>query len=452
MVAALASHPAEIPAYPNLDRTLEDPLAKAVLDVLQRHADTGSLTNPLQIMEGLRRTGISAFTEIDVQGMFDLLNYGEVNLGVTYKQLLDLWAIRKGVPLFSRHMHLVEVGQEGLLEAIGEMASEAHGYDVGIDRPVISSADWGGASADLSAQERRDAVRQGRVITFPPEYDVLSAHVRRLRHGIISYLSDTGRGKTSLADKFAHHLAQVHGRKVLFFPTEASADDMRFRYVIRHDHTIRLEDLEDGLWDDRCRRITTPYPSGGEVIYIDGGGLEFDIILALAERYRADLFIDLWHDVLISKWRKMQGNESMAQGAALAAFEAYCQRHNRLGFITLQPDKVGRVANRAGNGLRTENAIGSSFYENKSRLALVGSGFKTAEGDTNIPHPFAPPNINNEPTRILIPSGGIIPIGQIKANKNTWGPTGFAQYVYLDPHFDLRAIPASKYEIYRDYL
>jgi hypothetical protein len=269
---------------------------------------------------------------------------------------------------------------------------------------------------------------------------------------MIGILLDTGAGKTIFAgDILPHHWAENNGRNVDVFLTETDVEEMRWRHEIRmisrqFPDTMppTLDELEKGFRDDRCRAVTIPYPSGGRVKYIEAGGMKLEAVLAIARRDKADIVLDVAHDIRFPNKIGERGDEVIMNGLIELAKYAKGQRRNVV--YTVQTDKLGRRESRSNQrSLDASDTSGGSMWENKADIFLVGR-FPRVVGRRSIPHPF-----QDRPV-VMLPDT-YSQLGTLAPVKGRKGGSGYEQLVWREGKwFDIRAIPPDKITAFTEQL
>jgi hypothetical protein len=436
------------PRNEKLDRIgplLADPFAKCAWSALKKVR----AMNPPAMAEAMARNGMPGMTVERLNE--ELLVYGQEGMAApsiewAIKALEELWRARTATPIIEKHMREMQAGLISPAEMGQAIASATAMMASGDSMRSISTDNWSPEWAREIQADQRKLMAAGKLARIPPEFETIQRRVRFMESGILTILMDTGAGKSILVDILAHFWAR-QGLKVDMFITETALKMQLWRYQLREVNRQRgdkplpqVQDLQEGLDDERLAAVTKPCANGGRVKYIAAGGAEISTCLAVMESDKAQVGIfDVAHDFRFSAWMNKSHNETFALMEMLQDVSTRCQAKGQLMVFTLQTDKAGRRNARSGGSLGAADAMGGSPWENKSDWAWTAN-FLTTECNVAIPHPWMK-TAEGRPVSIDIPEGSMLPVGVIKASKGRTGGAGWQQMVWREgQHYDMFGI------------
>lgn len=450
LVATLAYRPGEIADFHDLDDILADPLARHAWQAVKQV----KAPNPVDIAHAMNVANDKEATPDNVRhGILDLASedFETINPLFLHDTLMSLARVRNAAPLYEQFGKEVQVRKLSPLDAWVELGDKLHSIPGSEDEVETWNTDqltpeWRLA---LAAQQAKLA-KESHLATWPDEFTVLRNRVEFLVGRMIGLLMDTGAGKTIFAsDILPHHWAANCGRNVDVFLTETSTEEINWRHEIREvsrqnldTEPPTLDQLEKGYVDDRILRITRPYPCG-RVNYIQAGGMRLEAVLARARRDRADIVLDVAHDIRFPRTRAERQDEAIANG--LVELAKYAKQFRANVVYTVQTDKVGRRESRSMRKLDASDVSGGAVWENKADLFLIGS-FPRITDPANLINPFTSHSINIRPPTYS-------PLGEFLVVKGRKGGSGYSQLIWREGRcFDIRAIPPNLYAFYTEQL
>ena len=450
LVAALAFRPGEIADYLDLDNLLGDPFALAAWQAVKKVKSP----NAIDIAHAMNMANFRDATPENVKEyILDMAekDFEKVNPLYMHETVAHMAGTRNSAPLYDKYSKEVQLRKMTPLDAWAELGIKLQSIPGSADEAETVNTDemtpeWRMALAKQQAALAKEA----HLATWPEEFTVLRHRVEFLVGRMIGLLMDTGAGKTILAsDILPHHWAANCGRNVDVFLTETSTEEITWRHEIReiarrypNDEPLTLDQLEKGYIDQRVLDVTVSYPHG-RVNFIQAGGMRLDAVLSRARRDRADIILDVAHDIEFARTRGERQDEAISRG--LVQLAKYAKQFRANVVYTVQTDKVGRRESRSMRRLDASDVSGGAVWENKADLFLIGS-FPRITETINILHPFTARTVTIHPPTYY-------PLGELMVVKGRKGGSGYSQLIWREGRcFDIRAIPPNLYAVYTEQL
>lgn len=424
----LTKHPEELAIYSKqLDTVLGDaePFIRAYYAALKMV----KVNNPAAIAEAMGKFGLKGVTQEqldkELYEPMKQLRTDELLPQDIIPMLIDLWSKRNSLPVAQEWIAKVESGKMAPLEAFSgmyEQAQQMFGRDDKLE--VVTTDTW--LDMFVKTQDARKAfLKSGRKLpTFSNAIPLLRDVFEWIEPGIISWIADTGAGKSSLCMAEAWNWAREGGYQVVYHSSEMNAQMVQRRYITMMEEATRYSELVFGKDTTSIRGSLMPFPSGGAVHIITSENASLKGILNYAKRVgkngqAAFVVLDLFGDVRLSDFREGK-NETSTEilGNALHHAEKWCSDNNSILMATFQTTiEARREVRNTGRPINLADIAGGQHIESKTSIGL-GVHFPTNRKNTDVKqlHPLLR-DADGKLRRISIAPRAKSPVGILQIQK-----------------------------------
>jgi hypothetical protein len=413
-VAALASYKdgsgqRMLDFYPEVIDYFTDPQAKSFYKAIRIVQDD----NAVAIAKQMTHDGLETEPgEVkDVLGLLD--KYGEVNIDTNVRLLRELHSEDEAGRLLRETQEKLRARKITVQQAAEILNSGLTQLSVHDESEFVSTDDWQ-TKAALMFRDRREAVKSGKLLTWPNDIPTLRKWVPYIDYGTLSMLvAPTGVGKSMFARRVAHWWAREHHRTVLYCSTELTNFQMICRDIA--DRTGKpLDDCLQGNVSEEDLACLTPYPGGGRVIYWEAAGKPLSWVISEATKYKADIIYDYLDMAPELNDSKKGSNEANRIGVFLGELKTYNQHSKTVSFIIQQMDKASQTSTGKGWRPHLLDGKGSSNIAQRPNYGLV-LDFRELKDTLCVPHPIL------KGKQFIQDEGEISCFGNLWLEKNSFG-------------------------------
>ena len=429
----LFDHPEQAKSYPELPKLLSDPLAKAMLGAVQE-----GVSGDIQVL--LTAVNKKLKEPVDESVLAQALNmtrttteYDKPDPDGAYVIIRTGWIKEHGDREYKRITREYEAQKLTFEDMTAQMKLVQEQLSALKETQVMATENWDVLGPQMAeASKKKFLVKD--YLTFGPNFPAINEAIPQISDGIlVSLLMRTGTGKTSVAMYLAHWWGRTSGKRITYFNTELTEEQILRRWITRRHKTMTFSMLEEGQWDEECQKIMQE-AKRDNVQYVSAGNWTTDQVIDLASRTGGPIIIDYHAMLNLGPETKQFGTETNAIGESLRKLKAYAQANRAVVLILWQTTKAGE----GKNVLSGADAAGSKQIENKSNIILTVD-FNKVETTTSFNHPFRSETVTVE-------EGNYLPIGRMRIAKGNFYPPK-TEWVFLDDKFTVRYVPVA----YREY-